>query len=383
MAEKISDFGSELQHVAVRSFLSTVVAISECLAEICPEVGLAFRNRWRRLPQRLAFDLSARELEVSRQAFEKDIQTFGRFTQQYLNEGLPLIASVAATGSSVLETVLDRTASYTVLLETLADSMESSADLDSANELRKSLEHQAAGLRSCARQAEMELIPLITRVRDLVRDCERVLQQTQASVVVDGPTGFLNAAGFLEHLEAELGDGLRKCCVLLIDFTATANSEPCGDHDFSQIVPALAARIAEQFRPTDSIGRHDRKFAVLFAGRLSQAQGRQEQITRSISGNYAAGARKVVVKAQIQITECETATLARDFFGLSPVAAMDSEPALAAVEPVVANGATAHLAPFEETDVVGHADAPSATKGSSMPESEASAPTFEPVTIAV
>ncbi len=326
MAEKIPDFGSELQHVAVRSFLSTVVAISECLAEICPEVGLAFRNRWRRLPQRLAFDLSAKELEVSRQAFEKDIQTFGRFTQQYLNDGLPLIASVAATGSTVLETVLDRTASYTVLLETLADSIESAGDLENPADMRKSLEHQAAGLRACARQAESELIPLITRVRDLVRDCERVLAQTKAAVVVDAETGFLNAFGFLEHLEAEFGDGLHKVCVLLIDCPATANGEICNEDDFKQIVPRLAARIAEQFRPTDSIGRLGHKFAILFAGRIAQAQGREEQITRSLSGNYAAGARKVVVKAEIQILECADANLARDFFGV---------PSKIAAEPVV------------------------------------------------
>ncbi len=319
VSDKIPDFGSELQHVAVRSFLSTVVAISECLAEICPEVGLAFRNRWRRLPQRLAFDLSAKELEISRQAFEKDIQIFGRFTQQYLNDGLPLIASVAATGSSVLETVLERTASYTVLLETLADSMESSADLECPAELRQSLEHQAAGLRTCARQAETELLPLVTRVRDLVRDCEKILAKTQEAVVVDTETGFLNAAGYLEHLGAELGEGQRRCCVLLIECNVlTATGEPCSDVEFATIASPLSARIAEQFRPTDSIGRHGRKFAVLFAGKLAQAQGRLDQIKRSISGSYASSLRKVAVKAEIQVSECESVGLVEEFFGVAP-----------------------------------------------------------------
>ncbi len=318
MSEKTADFGTELQHVAVRSFLSTVVAISECLAEICPEVGVAFRNRWRRLPQRLAFDLSAKELEFSRQAFEKDIHTFGRFTQQYLNDGLPLLAGIASTGSNVLETVLETAASYTVLLETLADSMEATADLDCPPQMRTAMEHQAAGLRTCARQAQSELIPLMTRVRDLVRDCEAVLEKTKGSVVVDSETGFLNAGGFLEHLEADLDEGLRKCCLVFIDCPAfTQAGEPCSDADFSLIAASLAARISEQFRPTDSIGRHERKFAVIFAGKIGQAVGRQDQIKRSISGNFAAGPVKIVIKAEMRIEETQASQLAREFFGLS------------------------------------------------------------------
>src|ERR1700736_6841124 len=104
--------GGEIQHAAVHCYLSNILAIADCMVALCPEVVIAFSNRWRRLPQRIAFDLSAKALEVSRRTFEMDIHTFGELVGQYYSKGVPLMEMIASNGMQVADTILERTARH-------------------------------------------------------------------------------------------------------------------------------------------------------------------------------------------------------------------------------------------------------------------------------
>lgn len=294
----------ELQHAAVHCYLSTILAIADCMAELCPDVGIAFKNRWRRLPQRIAFDLSLKALEVSRRTFEIDIRTFGEFAGKYYNKGVPLIETIASSGMQVADAVLERTARHIVLLETLAESIETAADLDAPREIRETLEHQSSGIRTCARQAEEELLPLVSRFRGLVKECEQIVGMTKSAMVVDRETGFLNAAGF--RLEHELRTReATPSCLLVIDCTARLQAgEACSDTHFSQIAEAISMRITEQFRPNDSIGRlGPNRFAIIFDGEIEHARGRLDQIKRSVSGKYSSPSGKIILEAELRLFE--------------------------------------------------------------------------------
>jgi len=294
----------ELLHAAVHCYLSTILAIADCMVELCPDVGVAFKNRWRRLPQRIAFDLSAKALEVSRRTFEMDIHTFGELVGQYYTKGVPLMEMIASNGMQVADTVLERTARHIVLLETLAESIETAADLDAPQEIRGTLEHQSSGIRNCARQAEEELLPLVTRFRSLVKECEQIVSLAKGAIVVDPESGFLNANGFRQEHELRTREATPSC-LLLIDCSARLQAGPsCSDTHFSEIAEALSKRIAEPFRPNDSIGRlAPNRFAIVFDGEIEQARGRLDQIKRSISGKYSSPSGRIILEAEVRLFE--------------------------------------------------------------------------------
>jgi GGDEF domain-containing protein len=102
-------------------------------------------------------------------------------------------------------------------------------------------------------------------------------------------------------------------CVVMIDLTVTLPSgERCGHSMLGQIYTGLAPRVVEPFRAFDSVARiGPLRFAVIFAGSLDQAQGRQEGIARSISGSYASPGCRVTVEAGVEVLQIASLASAR------------------------------------------------------------------------
>src|SRR5580704_12870462 len=59
-------------HTAVTSYLSTLLAISDCVGAACPEVGGPYRHRLSRLRSRLAFDCNPEAMTESNEAVEME-----------------------------------------------------------------------------------------------------------------------------------------------------------------------------------------------------------------------------------------------------------------------------------------------------------------------
>jgi GGDEF domain-containing protein len=293
---------SDLQQAAVHCYLSTVLTMAESMAEVCPQVGVAYKNRWRRLPQRIAFDLSTKALEASRRGFETDIRMFSEFAGSYFRDGIPLLTEIAASGSGLADSVLERAGSHVVLMETLADSIETAADLDASPEVRDTLEHHSAGLRRCARQAESDLLPLVSRLRELIGECEKIVERSKNSIVVDPLTGFMNALGWRRELESRMQEDSSRCILVIHCLAKLKSGGECTDDQFERIAELLSARVAEQFRPNDAVGRFGRSFPVIFEGESEKANNRLSQIARSISGLYpAATGVAVQIDADIKL----------------------------------------------------------------------------------
>jgi hypothetical protein len=293
---------AEFRQVAVHCYLSTVLAVAECMAEACPTVGVAFRKRWRGIPQRLGFDLSAASLESSRRTVEHDLRTFGQLAGNYFDKGLPLIGLIAGNGGAEVDSALNKLASHIVMLETLADSIDTVADFDVPTDVQGTLQHQAAGLRTCARQAQAELLPLVSRLQALIRQCEEVVSGTEEACVVDPHTGFLNGAGLRHEFDLRRNEGTLSC-VLMINCRATLHGgKEATDSQFYQVAEALSNRISEQFRSEDAIGRLDRRIVVLFNGKPEQAASRKDSMERAISGKYQAAGITVSIAAEITVT---------------------------------------------------------------------------------
>jgi len=297
----------ELLHKAIECYLSTIVSFSNCIADICPDIGVPFRNQWRRLPQRIGFDSTPETLERSRRSFESSLESLRNLAHAYFGEGLPALRQIGVTGGRAVDLVLERNASYSVMMASLADSLAATADLNAPPELRDQLEHHAAGLRAGAHRVETEIIPTLAELQKVVQVCEDLINRIQTTSVVDLETGVLNAHGFLREVDYALRQGM--ACVVSVDLTAVdAAGKPLAAEKFHHLSSALAERIAEQFRALDSIGRlGEARFAVLFAGTPEQARGRQQNIARGISGIYAGPDGRIKVKAELKVLEIDNA----------------------------------------------------------------------------
>ena len=58
------------EQTALACYLSAVVAIGNCMADVCPAVGTVYRDRFLRVPRRLGFEATPRALHQSREEFK-------------------------------------------------------------------------------------------------------------------------------------------------------------------------------------------------------------------------------------------------------------------------------------------------------------------------
>lgn len=328
MSEKLTPRENEkLAQSAIRCYLSTLLAVSDSMAEACPEVGMPFKRRWARAPQRIGFEPTQAAIEESAKAFDRDVRAFGAYVSHFFTPAVPLVTGIADRGTGAVDGVLDGLASHSVMLETLAESIAATADLEDAPpEIRAALEHQAAGLLNCARKVEQDVLPRIAELQNLFRGCKEVAGKAGMLLMADPESGLLNRFGFEKEWERRRLDGSLATLLRLRASAKLKAGADCTDEQFAEILKSLAGLVFEQFRANESIAICGREFLVLFGGTVAQASGRQQDIERRLSGVYKVGNVKVDVSVTMEVSDATTAPIPQE----TPQAgAPESEPVTA------------------------------------------------------
>src|ERR1700689_4893630 len=65
-------------HTAVTSYLSTLLAVSDCVGAACPEIGGPYRHRLSRLRSRLAFDANPQAMIESNATVERELAQYAK-----------------------------------------------------------------------------------------------------------------------------------------------------------------------------------------------------------------------------------------------------------------------------------------------------------------
>jgi GGDEF domain-containing protein len=294
----------ELSHTAVNCYLSAILCVADCIATMCPPIGVPYQHRWRRLPQRLGFDLSPSNLEATEQMFESEIHKFAELAGPYFKQGLPLIRTIGSVGALTAEAVVEVAASVSQLLNSLAESTDNAADLEAPPEMREMLESHAEALRRSSRQIQNQLLPPLQHLGTVIRDCVKLATQTENAAVLDVYTNFVNMRGFRLELDRRIEEK-KKCVVTLFSCIADSTSQQdWSQDDFGKIAAEVATQLSTQFRPADCLGRVGAlRFGIISDNEIKRMQTRCEQIARGLSGAYPFRSGSVSLSAEVRSAE--------------------------------------------------------------------------------
>jgi GGDEF domain-containing protein len=293
----------ELAQTAVKCYLSTLLAVAESMAEVCPDIGLAYQKRLQRIPMRLGFHLTAKTLEESRTTLESEIKQFSEITAQYVQCAPPALERVIASGATVVDAIAESATSLVTGLQSLADRIDVAADLDDLAAIKRLLKHQSGGLKTCAQGIERTLLPSALELQNHLSSSRQNLEKIRDFIIVDPVTRLANRMGFEQQLEYWIKKG-RSFCLVVVE---------CGKEHFVQktltkeqmgyVVSLIATRMGTEFRPNDVICRLDlNHFGVIFDGDVVIARVRAPQIARNLTGKYPLVEGETIKKTKFDVT---------------------------------------------------------------------------------
>jgi len=248
--------GKLAEQTALACYLSTVVAIGNCMAEVCPPIGTVYRDRLLRLPRRLGFEATPQALKQSREAVETDLLEYG-------NAAGTWIQSIAERATRILSHLLETRDTLTAaadlqraFVDDLAEHLETSAQVDDETELRRAVARCAAGLRSYAGRTRAEKFSVIDEFQRRAEEIEAWRTEAAFSVFSDADSGLPNRAAAERRLHTEIAKH-KPFCVILVGWTREDSSSGQTDTPAvsGQIAKELGDRLAATIRPYDLVFR--------------------------------------------------------------------------------------------------------------------------------
>jgi GGDEF domain-containing protein len=261
-------------HTAVNSYLTTLLAVSECLGAACPEVGGPSRHRLGRLRSRLAFDSNPEAMIESTAVVERELKDYSRKTSNYITQhGVELRRTIAAL-ETIVKALAERQDFYGARLRQFATQMETTPYPSDPEHLSEVVALQAAGLLGCVESMSNDSQSLVSRMRI---ELGSVTERLREAEVTDRLTGLMNRREMERQIELRKAAG-EEPVIVVFELSGDVRDE---------VAQQAAARLGSQFRHLDMVCRWtDCEFLVLFQGTREIAQSRTEQIVPWIAGRY-------------------------------------------------------------------------------------------------
>jgi GGDEF domain-containing protein len=273
-ADSHADSTVDALHTAVNCYLSTLLAVSNCVGAACPEVGGLYRHRLNRLRKRLAFDSSPEALEEGRATVETELNDFASRASTYVSQHGIELRSAVSTLEDIVRSLAQRQDFYGARLRQFAGQMETTAYPTQVEHLQEVVALQVAWLLSCVESMSHETQSLVMRMRNELGAVERRLQEFE---LTDPLTGLMNRREMERQIESKKNGGTPPV-LLHIQLSGDVNAE---------VMQQVSTRLGSQFRHKDFVCRWtDTDFLVLFQGPAEIAQMRMDQIVPWVAGKY-------------------------------------------------------------------------------------------------
>jgi hypothetical protein len=191
-------------HTAVNSYLTTLLAVSECIGEACPEVGGPYRNRLGRLRSRLAFDTTPEAIMESTVVVERELKEYSNRTAAYIeHHGIELRRAIDAL-ENIVRALAQRQDFYGARLRQFAEQMQTAPYPAAPEHLADMVALQTAGLLGCVESMDNDSQSLVARMRTELADVSERLKDAE---VTDRLTGLMNRQEMERQIEQRMASG--------------------------------------------------------------------------------------------------------------------------------------------------------------------------------
>jgi GGDEF domain-containing protein len=251
----------EAVHTAVRSYLSTLLAISDCVGDACPEVGGTYRHRLSRLRSRLGFDVTAEAMAESAAVVERELKDYASKTAHYIALHREELRRTMESLETIVNALAVRQDFYSTRLRQLAAQIASDPT-------------DPAGLLGCVENMTTDTQSLVSQMR---LELAAVAERLKDAEVTDKLTGLMNRKE-MDRQIAKRREAGEDPVIVVFELSGDVRDE---------VAQQVAARLGSQFRHQDLLCRWtDHEFLVLFQGSREVALARTEQIVPWIAGRY-------------------------------------------------------------------------------------------------
>jgi GGDEF domain-containing protein len=301
-----------MEQTALACYLSTVVAVGNCMAEVCPSVGAMYRERLLKLPRRLGFDATPQALRQSQEAVATDLLEYSRTASAWIGAGSSHAAMLLEHLRETEETLVASAELQTAFLEDLADHIGTAAEVDSEADLRVGFKRYAAGLRAYSRRALTEKLAAIEDLRRRREEIDAWLAEATTSNFTDLETGLLNRSAAERRIATQIAKN-RAFCIVLVGWTEEGAEHPrLKDSGATAIMKDLADRLAATIRPYDVIFRWSQdELMTIFEASKAEIAARSQQIGGWLGEGMCTveiGGETLAVKTHANVTVLEHLT---------------------------------------------------------------------------
>lgn len=310
---------------ALDCYLSAILMLADFVAEVDPDGGALYRERLIRLRRRLAFAASPKALEENRTALKAELLEFAARVVAELGQRRQQALGVLSAVNATTESITARQQFYASRLRQFADWIEETPLSPDKEEVAEAIGFQAASLRGCVESMTIDTASLLDRLCNEVAAAER-LALAGASESVDPLTGLASRAETERILRRALAGGGPVSVLSFAIRNLDQIGQDLGSRAAGEIIRQFAARLVEQVRPRDHVGRWTEEcFVVVFACRREDALSRLAQIARWLSGVYTvppesddSAPQRAKVEVASEVTECDAEIPEQLFQRLSP-----------------------------------------------------------------
>lgn len=282
-------------HTTVNCYLTSLLAMANCVGDACPEIGGLYRHRLTRLRSRLAFDSSPEALEEGGRAIEAELKEYAERAAGYVRQhGVQLRAAIVAL-EEIVRSLAQRQDFYGARLRQLG------GEIGGGSGGGEDVAAPVSALLSCVESMSHETQSLVVRMHNELSAVERRLKETE---VTDPLTGLMNRREMERQIEARKSAGEP---LVLIQFQLSGEVN-------DEVARQVASRLASQFRHKDFVSRWtETEFMVLFQGPPDIARSRSEQIVPWIAGRYPLDSgESVQIAAEARLAAPELAACPSD-----------------------------------------------------------------------
>jgi hypothetical protein len=174
---------------AVNSYLTTLLAVSECIGEACPEIGGPYRNRLGRLRSRLAYDTTPEAIVESTVVVERELKDYSKKTSHYIAQHAVELRRAIDALETIVRALAQRQDFYGARLRQFAEQMQTTPYPSDPEHLSEVVALQAVGLLGCVESMGHDTQSLLSRMRTELSDVSDRLKESE---VTDPLTGLMN-----------------------------------------------------------------------------------------------------------------------------------------------------------------------------------------------